>query len=162
MVTATDNIKGYWPKGMTNWHYHVIQDDIVNTHLARQFDFITCISVLEHIERHQEAVASMFSLLAPGGHLLLTFPYNEQIYVPNVYQLEGAGYGSDFPFIGQVFSRREIDGWLSASNGEIAAQEYWQVFSGELWTFGERLTPPIEVTCVDKHQLSCVLLRNRT
>lgn len=34
VVTATDNIKGYWPKGMTNWHYHVIQDDIVNTHLV--------------------------------------------------------------------------------------------------------------------------------
>lgn len=37
-------------------------------------DLITCISVLEHIPRDREAVRKMWSLLQPGGRLLLTVP----------------------------------------------------------------------------------------
>jgi predicted SAM-dependent methyltransferase len=41
---------------------------------AETFDLITCISVLEHIPTDKEAVASMWSLLRPGGRLILTVP----------------------------------------------------------------------------------------
>jgi SAM-dependent methyltransferase len=38
------------------------------------FDLITCISVLEHIPSDREAVDMMWSLLRPGGRLVLTLP----------------------------------------------------------------------------------------
>ncbi len=90
LVTATDNVRDYWPRGMVNRHYHVIDDDITDTHLSGVFDFITCVSVLEHIQRSDDAVGNMLSLLAEGGHLVLTFPYTEQSYVGNVYELPGS------------------------------------------------------------------------
>ena len=38
------------------------------------FDLITCISVLEHIPADHEAVEQIWSLLRPGGRLILTLP----------------------------------------------------------------------------------------
>lgn len=157
LITAVDNISGYWPKGMINRHYHIVQDDITNTNLKDQFEFITCISVLEHITDYIAAVQSMFRLLRQGGHLLLTFPYNETRYIENVYKLPEAGYGQDFPFICQVFSRNEIENLMSSNGAFIVEQEYWEVFSGDLWTFGKRLNPPRRVGKNDKHHLTCIL-----
>ena len=161
VVTAIDNIVDYWPEGMFNPHWHVVDDDILHPRLKKQFQFISCISVLEHIKNHRSAVRSMFELLAPGGHLAMTFPFNETVYIENVYQLEGAGYGKDFPFIGQVFSRSQIAQWLQENPAELVAQEFWRVFSGSFWTFGERLSPPVQVTATELHQLTCVLFRKK-
>jgi hypothetical protein len=36
----------------------------------------------------------MFARLACGGHLIMTFPYNETRYVRNVYELPGSSYGA--------------------------------------------------------------------
>ena len=38
------------------------------------FDLITCISVLEHIPKDKAVIETMWSLLCPGGKLILTFP----------------------------------------------------------------------------------------
>lgn len=38
------------------------------------FDLITCISVLEHIPDDRAVIETMWSLLLPGGRLVLTFP----------------------------------------------------------------------------------------
>jgi SAM-dependent methyltransferase len=38
------------------------------------FDLITCISVLEHIPHDKTAIETMWSLLKPGGKLILTLP----------------------------------------------------------------------------------------
>jgi SAM-dependent methyltransferase len=43
-------------------------------YLPETFDLITCISVLEHIPADREAVEVMWSLLRPGGRLILTLP----------------------------------------------------------------------------------------
>jgi SAM-dependent methyltransferase len=162
LVTATDNVSDYWPKGMFNRHYYVINDDITNSRLTEEFDVITCISVLEHIARSGEAVQSMFRLLKPGGHLVLTFPYNEHEYVEDVYKLPGAGYGWDNPYICQVYSRRQIEGWKDANGAVGVEQEYWQCFSGRLWTFGQQVRPPRRVSKEDSHQLTCLLFRKVT
>ena len=135
-VTAIDKIKDYWKSGFFNRHYHVINDDVTRPKINRQFDFITCISVIEHIPNHKEAFFGMLGLLKPGGHLVLTFPYNEKRYIDNVYKLPKAGYGSDYPFICQVYSRTQIDEWLGGNSARIIDQEYYKIFSGELWTFG--------------------------
>ena len=42
------------------------------------FDLITCISVLEHIPKDQAAIEIMWSILRPGGKLLLTIPCMSQ------------------------------------------------------------------------------------
>ena len=50
---------------------------------------------------------------------------------------------------------------LADNSVEVVRQEYWRVFSGEFWTFGQRLTPPVETDQHEEHHLSCALLRKR-
>jgi SAM-dependent methyltransferase len=163
VVTAIDNIRDYWPNGMVNRHYHVLDDDILAPKVRGPFDFITCISTLEHIREPARAVSKMFSLLRPGGRLVLSFPYNEREYVQNVYALPGSIGADKYPFITQVFSRRELEGWLQENDAQVLAQEYWRYFDGPFWTIGERVVPPVRVQAGEPHQISCVaLLKGRT
>src|SRR5208282_4986502 len=90
VVTAIDNVKDYWDKGMVNRHWRVIDDDILKPKLTETFDLVTCVSVIEHIVDHQTAFLNMLRLVKPGGHLIMTTPYAERYPVPNVYKLEGA------------------------------------------------------------------------
>lgn len=160
VVSAIDNVRDYWPAGMVNRHFWVIDDDITRTRLEQQFDLITCISTLEHIHGYDQAVACMFKLLRPGGHLVLTFPYHEQQYQPNVYELPGSSeVGKRHPFVTQAFSRATVDGWLAANAGSVVTQEYWRFFDGEYWTEGKRLQSPMQVSASERHQISCLLLR---
>jgi 2-polyprenyl-3-methyl-5-hydroxy-6-metoxy-1,4-benzoquinol methylase len=154
LVTATDNVRDYWPGGMVNRHYHVIDDDITDTKLHGTFDVVTCISVLEHIPAHGRAMQSMQRLLRPGGRLVLTCPYNEARYVPNVYQLPESSVRTAYPFATQAFSRKEVEGWMAQAPWELLAQEYWQFFEGEYWTCGARLPKPTQVSRDARHQLS--------
>jgi len=159
IVTATDNVRDYWPSGMTNRHYWVIDDDITKTRLRSKFDMITCISVLEHIERADDAVRNMVALLNPGGHLVLTCPYNEREYARNVYKLPGSSYGQSATYITQAFSRKDLNRWTSQLSVAIVDQEYWQFWEGPHWTVGRQVIPPIRVSSEDKHQLTCILMR---
>jgi hypothetical protein len=101
----------------------------------------------------------MFSLLNPGGFIALTFPYNEWDYIENVYMLPGSGYGQNLSYVCQVYSRSQVDGWLARSQGKVVDQEYWRMFTGEYWTFGERLCPPVQVDRDQRHHLTCLLLQ---
>lgn len=159
LVTATDNISDYWSYGMFNRHYHVINDDITATSLTGSFDLITCISVLEHIQKSDDAVCNMFTLLKEGGYLILTFPYNEYSYVQNVYDLPMASYGKNAPYITQSYSRGDLQRWLEENRAIIVAQEYWQFWTGKHWTEGEQVIPPKCTTEKENHQLSCILLK---
>jgi 2-polyprenyl-3-methyl-5-hydroxy-6-metoxy-1,4-benzoquinol methylase len=159
LVTATDNVRDYWPSGMLNRHYHIIDDDITSTRLSDTFDLITCISVLEHIQQPDDAIRNLFSLLKPNGYLILTFPYNERSYVRNVYELPGSGYGQGASYITQSYSRNELDRWLQENPGKIIDQEYWQFWAGDHWTAGKQLIPPKSVTVSDQHQLTCIMMR---
>jgi SAM-dependent methyltransferase len=160
LVTSIDNIRDYWKESdFTNRHFHVIDDNIIMSSLEERFDFITCISVLEHIPQHDRALDSMFSLLNPGGFIALTFPYNESNYIENVYMLPGSGYGRDLSYVCQAYSRVQLDRWLARNGGKLIDQEYWQMFTGEYWTSGERLRPPVQVDRDERHQLTCVLLQ---
>ena len=158
IVTATDNIKGYWPSGLVNRHYHVINDDITDTSLSGTFDVVTCISVLEHIQAHIKAMKSIYRLLNPGGRLILTCPYNENRYVPNVYRLPDSSVRESYPFVTQAFSRKELAGWLSDSPFKLLKQEYWRFFEGEFWTCGARLPKPVPAGADSRHQLCCMVL----
>lgn len=158
-VAAIDNVSNYWPKGMRNRHFRVRDVDVRHPDLEERFDLVTCVSTLEHIDEHVAAVQGMASLANPGGHLLITCPYNESTYVPNAYELEGSTYGQDNPYRTQVFSRAELDSWLEAAGLELVEQELWQVFRGRFWTQGEQVYPRCRVEPEEYHHLTCLLLR---
>lgn len=159
LVTAIDNVRDYWPSGMLNRHYHVIDDDITATNMTDTFDLITCISVLEHIQQPVPAIRNMLSLLKPKGHLIISFPYNEISYVRNVYELPDSSYGKGSPFITQSYSRSELSQWIEENDATIIDQEYWQFWEGDHWTVGKQLIPPKNVTSDKKHQLTCLLIQ---
>jgi len=158
LVTAIDNIRDYWPSGMVNRHYHVLDDDILAPKIGGPFDFITCVSTLEHIRDHARAMRNMLALLKSGGRLVVTFPYNETTYVENVYALPGSIGADKHPFVTQVFSRRELEQWKRDGGAQVVAQEYWRYFEGAYWTIGQRVVPPLRVAAGELHQISCVAL----
>ncbi len=160
-MTASDYTDKYWSNGMSNRHVPIVKLDITKPELSKTFDMITCISVLEHIKENRAALKGMFSLLKPGGHIVLTFPYNETTYVDDVYRHPNAGYGKDHAFIGQVYSRAEVTHWLNDNHAEIVDQEYYEVFTGELWTMGESIYPLKPTTADKKHHLTCLLLKKK-
>jgi len=157
-VTAIDEGDSYWGHRPINRHHYVLRDDITNPGIQGEFDAITCLSVIEHIGDHEAAVRGLRSLLSPKGHVILSFPYNEQRFIENVYALPGVSYGADAPYICRVYSRREVQGWL-AQGFELVRQEYYRIFTGDLWAFGDRLRPPVKKGVNDPHHLTCILLR---
>ena len=160
LVTAMDNVRDFWPDGLSNRHYYVLDDDIRNPALTQKFDVITCISVLEHIADHRAAIRSMCRLLNPGGRLLLTFAFNENQYCPNAYELpESDPIFRDLPYVCQIFSRREITDWVESNRMRIAAQEHWCCYAGDLWTCGSYLAPPQRVEADQKHHLLCLAMQ---
>ena len=159
-VKAIDKINGYW-KGYSNRHYKVYNDDITNPKTNDKFQFATCLSVLEHIPEHHLAIKNIHGLLESKGYLILTFPYNEQEYYKDIYKHPKAGYGHNANFITQVYSRVEIDKWLSDTSFEIIEQIYYKAFTGELWTIGERIIPCLKVSKTELHHLTCILLQKK-
>lgn len=158
IVTAIDPMEGYWGGSIFNRHFYIIKDDITQSGLAETFDLITCISTLEHIPNHQDAVGGMFRLLKRGGHLVLTFPYNEKRYIENAYQLDGVRY-QDTKNVCQIFSRKEVDSWLENNGGRVVEQHYFELFSGQFHLVGDWLSPPREVSVSDKHDLTLILIQ---
>ena len=158
MVTAIDNIKDYWPRGMFNRHYYVLNDDILSPGLQEKFNCITCVSVLEHINDHAKAVKKMLNLLEDGGYLILTFPYNENKYVANAYEIDGSQKQKNVPYVCQVFSRSQIGEWIGL-DARIVEQEYWRFYNGEFWGVGEKLCPSRQVGKNEQHDLTCLLIK---
>jgi SAM-dependent methyltransferase len=160
-VTATDEMTIYWQEKIINKHFHVIHDDITATKIKEKFGIITCISTLEHIPKHADAVSNMASLLKEDGVLILSFPYNEHRYVHNAYDLPDAGYGKGAPFITQVYNRETIDLWIKRTGLTIIQQRYFRCFTGELWTVGTRLRPMEEVSVDQPHHLTGLVLAKK-
>ena len=138
----------------SNKHFHVLNKDIAQFKTDEKFDFITCISVLEHVEYPVHSVKNMLRLLRQGGHLVLTFPYTEDEYHPNVYLLkESNAYGKTISYRCRSFSRAN----LRLLNLNIVDQEYWRFWSGQFWTTGHKVQP-VQVDKTDRHQLTCILI----
>ncbi|HEV8394014.1 MAG TPA: methyltransferase domain-containing protein [Vicinamibacterales bacterium] len=157
VVTATDNVRDYWPRGMTNRHFHVVDDDIRHTRLRDSFEMVTCISTLEHIVPAHEAVRSMLERLTPGGHLVITCPYTEHEHVDNVYALPESSRGQRNSYVAQSFSRADLDSWFKAA--EIVEQEFWRYWTGPHWTEGDEIIPPEPSRANRPHQHICLLIR---
>jgi len=159
-VMAIDKIEGYW-RSYFNRHYKIMNDDITNPKTEEKFQFVTCISVLEHIPNHRAAIINIHKLLEKEGYLILTFPYNETDYHENIYKHPKASHGKNANFVTQVFSRNIIDDWLKVTSFKIIDQEYYKVFTGEFWAMGERIVPCIQTNNTATHHLTCILLQKR-
>ena len=74
-----------------------------------EFQFITCLEGLEHIENPHQAIREFARLLAPGGHLVLS--------VPNILNIEERikwllnGYTSHFKPISEEHLRMRHEQW---------------------------------------------------
>ena len=160
IVTAIDNVRDYWPEGMVNRHWAVLNVDISNPErkLAQQYDAITCISVLEHIEDHVRAVQNMVALLKRSGVLILTTPFSYDNPDPNVYKRVDTLYGQDSPYICRSSSANELQSWLSCGL-RLEKRELWRLFTGPVWATGERCAWGQAETESSPHQLGCFLFR---
>lgn len=155
VVTAVDNVRDYWSRGMLNRHWTVLDVDITNLRdFHGSFEAVTCISVIEHIVDHQKAVKSMLQLLAPGGLMIITTPYNHHGPCPNVYKRPDALYGQDLPFICRSHSVQEIDQWLQLG-ARLKHRELWRMFSGPVWATGNRISWEQVESEDAPHQLGC-------
>ena len=155
-VTAIDNRRDYWTADYWNRHWHVLDDNILDPAIDKKFDVITCLSVLEHIKDHDRAMKNLFGLLAPGGHILLTCPYNRTKYYADVYKEPHIAETKSYAFICQLFSESEVDRWLTSNGGKLAGAEYYRVFEGKLWREGKTLHPPVRVDADEGGHLACL------
>ncbi len=160
VVTAIDNVRDYWPKGMVNRHWTVLDVDILNPtdRLSGEFEAITCISVIEHIEDHGRAMQNMVGVLTRGGFLILTTPYSHHHPHPNVYKDPKALYGEDYPFICRSSSEAELNQWLRTGL-TLERRELWRLFTGPVWATENRCTWEQAETDDQPHQLGCFLFR---
>jgi 2-polyprenyl-3-methyl-5-hydroxy-6-metoxy-1,4-benzoquinol methylase len=155
VTTAIDNVRDYWDQPMVNRHWDVLDVDITHPEgFHGPFEAITCISVMEHIVEHENAVCNLTKLLRPGGVLLLTTPYSHDEYCDNVYRRPDALYGQGLPYICRSHSAREIQQWQNTGL-RMKRRELWRLFSGPVWATGERV-PVEQVRSEDEpHQLGC-------
>ncbi len=162
VVTAIDNVHDYWPQGMINRHWTVVDVDIVNAggKLPQRYDAISCISVLEHIPDHKRAVKNMTDLLFPGGVLILTTPFSQHGPYPNVYKHPDALYGQNLPYICRSSSEAELEEWISCGL-VLKEQEFWRLFTGPVWATGERCNWQRAGTPEEPHQLGCFFFQKR-
>jgi 2-polyprenyl-3-methyl-5-hydroxy-6-metoxy-1,4-benzoquinol methylase len=161
-IDSIDKIEGYWRGSFLNRHFLITKADILKTKISKRYQFITCISVLEHIPNHKLAFNNMVNLLEEGGYLLLTFPYNENSYHHNIYDHPDLNIAHKLSFITQIYSRNELDSWITDTSCEIINQSYFKVFDGELWAMGNRISPSIPVSKGDKHHLTCILIKKQS
>lgn len=96
---------------------------------SESFDVVTCISVLEHIPNDSEAVSKMWSLVKPGGKLLISVPCSkeasEEFININEYELIDADHN------GFVFWQRYYDETLIQKNiYNITGQpSYYEIYA---------------------------------
>jgi 2-polyprenyl-3-methyl-5-hydroxy-6-metoxy-1,4-benzoquinol methylase len=154
VVTAIDNVRDYWPKGMINRHWEVVDEDITKSRDGGQFDAVLCISVLEHIQDQAAAVLGLHARTRPGGHLILTTPFGE-VGQSNAYLVPGS-YGVKNPYPCRQHSPEDLRAWL-ATGFDLVHAEYWRAFDSDTWSVGE-FVRPLEASD-QPAQLGCFVLR---
>ncbi len=85
-------------------------------------DLITCFETIEHVGAYREALANLFTLLAPGGLLLISSP-NRPITSPSAITLEDK---PDNEFHIQEFTPVELRMALTAAGFRVRPQVYGQ------------------------------------
>lgn len=158
-VTAIDNICDYWTSGMINRHFAVRDVDIKDYRADVGHDMVICVSTLEHIVDFEEAVKAMVRALQPGGLLVLTFPYNHEAFLENVYKVDGSDAPANIAFGAHAFSKTEVSGWIAKHELLLVDAEYWRFYSEGPWSVGPRLETPQRTAHDECHQIACLAFR---
>jgi len=97
------------------------------------FDAACSISVYEHIPDVDKAMSELFRVVVPGGIIILSFPYNAEQFVPDIYEhIDPDGY------IVAIYSEQKLREWFD-NRAEMLARDYWKQWDGELFGQGEKL-----------------------
>lgn len=67
--------------------------------LARQFDIVIMMEIIEHLDDPRRAVTDAVALLRPGGRLIITCPHNDRI--PSQYHVRQWGHDDMFHFLAE-------------------------------------------------------------
>ncbi|MEX0647952.1 MAG: class I SAM-dependent methyltransferase [Balneolaceae bacterium] len=75
-----EDCRFYFKKMIQNGSIDFEAVDLLNPSLQKQYDFIICIDVLEHIEEDQKVIQNLTEALKPGGFFLMHSPsqYSEE------------------------------------------------------------------------------------
>ena len=131
--TSVDNMRDYWTDYEVNHYSKVKNLDItkINDSMKSNYDFITCISVLEHVHDWKSAAANLKQYLKSGGILFFSFPYNSQATIEDLYSVTDAECGT-IPT--RSFSDEDIR--LLSNEMDIIEQSYYKCWTGSLWSDG--------------------------
>jgi SAM-dependent methyltransferase len=147
-VDAIDNWHDFWKLRPANRHFHIIKDDIQNPHkVTAQYDAITCISTLEHIENHDAALKQMSYLLRKGGHLILTIPCTNK-------QIRYDVWGGERDYRTRSFTALQVELWRQWYFETLKDEAHYVAWTGDYWNEGERISPPWH-TKTDDYNLGC-------
>jgi len=158
-VTDIDNSPGFrlkrigTQKGKKYKLKQSITVDVTKIDLVAQFDFVCCISTLEHIKDFELAISKMFAALNPGGHLALTIPYH---FIDSFWNVYDVTKPEKVAGLCHQFNQRQIDKWLLEHDATLIDEKYYKIFSGQYWRAGDRLQP-VEVH-KSRAQLACLLM----
>lgn len=158
-VTAIDNVRDYWKQGLFNRHYLVDDVSVTSMPTVGEYDMVTCVSTLEQIDDYRAAVKSMAERLRRDGLLVMTFPYTEDLFVENVYDLDGSDAPKDNVFGAHSFSKSEVEDWETQFGLAKIDAEYWRFYEPGPWSVGEMVTPPLRSISSEKHQIACFAWR---
>lgn len=110
----------------------------------QRFDSIVCLNVLEHIRDDGAALASMYTLLRPGGRLILLVPSHQILYGPM-----DRNYGHY-----RRYSKKSLAGKLIAAGFALQEMRYLNWFGALGWfvncrVLGRRLLPGGQLNLFD-------------
>jgi SAM-dependent methyltransferase len=97
--------------------------------LDRQFDTVTIIDVLEHIEDDRAQIRQIYNVLRPGGQLVVLVPAFQFLY--------GRRDESNGHF--RRYSRRELVEKLQATGFGVRSSRYWNVLGIAPYWISERI-----------------------
>jgi len=88
--------------------------------IPSSFDLITCLSVLEHIPEDKAAIKTMWTLLKPGGKLILTLPCMshplEQYISHNHYEILNSGKDG-YTFWQRYYDNKQLESSIYSITG---------------------------------------------
>lgn len=107
-----------------NYFVKVKKEDIASVAKKEngKYDFITCISVLEHIPDFDSAVKNMAECCKTGGVIILTTPWSSKHFVENYLKCMNPNTSK----LCHIYSRSNIEKWLQDNSLQIVKEAYFK------------------------------------
>jgi glycosyltransferase involved in cell wall biosynthesis len=111
---------------------------------SERLDTVVCLNVLEHIERDEQALASLFRILSPGGRLVLLVPA-----LPGLYGSLDRALDHH-----RRYARDDLVTRLQSAGFEVERSWFFNLLGVAGWyvnsrLLGRRTFPPVQLTLYD-------------